>query len=447
MWKVIVLLLISCQALGAAFPGAEGGGALSIGGRNGAVVEVTNLNNSGAGSLRACAEVQRNPRTCVFRVGGSIHLLTPIAIRNPYITIAGQTAPGGGIQLESKGVASVILNISTHDVIIQYVKLRKGYAASCTYASQGCGTNLGIWGGYNIIVDHLSLAWSMDDSVNYWGVMRDTTIQNSIVAEGLKVQSTAFNIGNGAGGNIDIHHNLLMTFHLRIPEYQGVASSRLVNNIFYNNEVLNVQLLTGTTGKVDSIGNVFKMGPLSQTAANKSPELVGGGKTSLYMLSNRGRHQANPAGNQWGMAFVGKYNDVTTGPWPTSGRRATPLTKTFIPIVPTSTAGLIDSLLPTVGASRRLDCAGGWVMNRDSVDTRLVKQVQTNTGNKTIIAKESDVGGYPTLDKGTPCPDNDKDGMPNAWELGHKLNPNNAADRNYTAANGYRNLENYLAGL
>jgi pectate lyase len=447
MWKVIALLLISSQAFGAAFPGAEGGGALSVGGRNGVVIDVTNLNNSGPGSLRQCAEVDTRPRTCVFRVGGSIHLSTPIAIRNPYITIAGQTAPGGGIQLESKGVASVLLNSSAHDVIISYIKLRKGHAASCTYASQSCGTNLGIWGGYNIIADHLSLAWSMDDSVNYWGAMRDTTFQNSIVAEGLAIQSTAFNIGNGAGANVDIHHNLLMSFHLRIPEYQGVSSSRLVNNIFYNNEVLNTQLLTGTGSKIDAIGNVFKRGPLSQTATNKSPEFVGSGKTSLYLLSNIGYHQTNPAGDQWKMAFVGKYNDYTTGPWPTSARRTTPLTKTFVPIVTTSTDGLIVGLISTVGASRRLDCAGGWVMNRDSVDARLVNQVLANTGNKTIIANEGQVGGYPVLAKGTPCADSDKDGMPNEWEIGHKLNPNNAADRNTMSSNGYRNLENYLAGL
>ncbi|HLO14114.1 MAG TPA: hypothetical protein VK206_04735, partial [Anaerolineales bacterium] len=142
-----------------AFPGAEGFGAQSVGGRGGKVIEVTNLNDSGPGSLRACAAAQ-GPRICVFRTGGTITTQSEIVVTNPFLTIAGQTAPGGGITLRaSQSYTGETLVISTHDVIIRYVRFRAGASALANSVRRSLTLNNG---GYNIILDHDSLSWATD---------------------------------------------------------------------------------------------------------------------------------------------------------------------------------------------------------------------------------------------------------------------------------------------
>jgi hypothetical protein len=105
------------------------------------------------------------------------------------------------------------------------------------------------------------------------------------------------------------------------------------------------------------------------------------------------------------------------------------------------------SLVSTVGASRRLDCSGNWVSNRDTVDARLINQYRTNTGINFVPGSETEVGGLPVIANGTPCADADNDGMPDLWERARGLNDRDATDRNRLASNGYTNLENYLNGL
>ena len=131
---------------------------------------------------------------------------------------------------------------------------------------------------------------------------------------------------------------------------------------------------------------------------------------------------------------------------PVAWRRSTPLPNMTYPIIAEPVEGLEASLLPIVGASRRLDCNGNWVANRDAVDLRLINQYHTNTGNRFLLANESQVGGFPVIANGTPCPDSDHDGMPDQWEISKGLQPNSAADRNAIAGSGYTNLEVYLAG-
>jgi hypothetical protein len=154
-----------------AFPGAQGGGANSVGGRGGNVYEVTNLNDSGTGSLRACVEDNLNygPRTCVFRVGGTIVLNSSMNVTHPYLTVAGQTAPGGGIQIRLNNAltytsGNYIFVVAAHDVILRYLRLRHGYIPGDNPANYWSGgavaTNLTSDGGYNIIVDHNSMEWA-----------------------------------------------------------------------------------------------------------------------------------------------------------------------------------------------------------------------------------------------------------------------------------------------
>lgn len=168
-----------------AFPGAEGFGANSVGGRGGRVIEVTNLDDSGPGSLRAAIEADR-PRTVVFRVGGTIELQSGLEITNPFITIAGQTAPGGGITLRNDpSNADTSLKIETHDVVIRYIRSRPGPSTELhgTLDAITIGNQEG--GTYNVIVDHSSFSWATDEVVNSWYDAHDITIQWSIVSEGL----------------------------------------------------------------------------------------------------------------------------------------------------------------------------------------------------------------------------------------------------------------------
>ena len=141
------------SARGAAFPGAQGGGAASVGGRGGAVIEVTNLNDSGTGSLRACTSAS-GARTCVFRVSGNIQLTSQLYITNPYLTIAGQTAPGGGITLSARGTSQRVFTVATNNVVIRYLRVRHGYNAACaaTGSNGNCGSNIEITTGGTAIM-------------------------------------------------------------------------------------------------------------------------------------------------------------------------------------------------------------------------------------------------------------------------------------------------------
>ena len=149
-----------------AFPGAEGFGADAKGGRGGAVIKVTNLNDSGSGSLRACVEAS-GPRTCVFEVGGTIELDSRIKISDPYLTIAGQTAPGGGITIRnsaSNEKGDTFLT-ATHDVVIRYIALRPGHAAGSTTTNRATSIfDSGDGSVYNVILDHISMSWASDDN-------------------------------------------------------------------------------------------------------------------------------------------------------------------------------------------------------------------------------------------------------------------------------------------
>jgi len=437
----------------AAFPGAMGGGAQSIGGRGGRVIEVTNLNDSGPGSLRACAAAS-GPRTCVFRVGGTISLLSDLDVVNPYLTIAGQTAPGGGILLRGTSVLGYMLAVRTHDVIVRYLRVRLGYNSS---RSDQSGSNIVILpGAYNVVVDHCSISWSDDENVVVWANsgpgQHNVTIQWSLVAEGLEGHSTGMITGaanhtlGDAIQNVDLHHSLLMNNMNRNPLIK-TNGSRVVNNLIYNWSYFAMGLEGGA--KVDILGNKFKSGPLSPNnyevryyyqsqTGTASPPL------SVYLRRNVGPHNSSGTLDNWLMmnnaAFYGSDEGLVSRQY----ERSAPLAAQSIPISEDPVSSLESLMLPAVGASHRLDCNGNWVANRDAVDTRLINEYQTGAGR--IPVRESDVGGFPTIASGTPCTDTDADGMPDAWEATEGLTPNDPSDGPRIATNGYTNLENYLNG-
>jgi hypothetical protein len=203
----------AAQAAPAAFPGAQGGGAVSVGGRGGSVFNVTNLNDSGPGSLRECATAS-GPRTCIFRVGGTIRFRTPLYIRNPFITIAGQTAPGGGILLRGTSMDksindSSMIQIWASDVIIRYLRVRVG--AGDWPAETGRGVSVRT--GSRIMLDHLSISWSPDDTVELWdqrtgqASAKNYTLSNSIISEGLSEGKGVINGTNSSSGGIEMTNN------------------------------------------------------------------------------------------------------------------------------------------------------------------------------------------------------------------------------------------------
>lgn len=265
-----------------AFPGAEGFGAYSRGGLNGQVIEVTNLHDNGPGSLRAALEA-KGPRIVVFRVGGTIELLSRIKIENPFITIDGQTAPGAGITVKNhpSNLRSPI-EIKTHDVIMRYIRSRPGPSAQPSDTVDA----LTISAGYNIIIDHCSFSWATDEIINTWNDVHDITIQWSIIAEGLNNSthpkgrhSKGMLIGSAGSERISIHHNLFANNYDRNIDINATGVVDVVNNVFYN--AVRWTEIKDKYGdqKINIVGNYYKLGPSS-----------GNDGYEVFYYKNRGRH-------------------------------------------------------------------------------------------------------------------------------------------------------------
>jgi hypothetical protein len=459
------LLLTSLSATNtsatpAAFPSAQGGGAAAAGGRGGSVCVVTTLNDSGRNSFRDCL-TRSGPRTVVFRTAGIIWLKNGIYVTNPYITIAGQTAPGGGIILAGRLMnTDSMVYIETHDVVVRYIRLRVGTGPG--HFPAGIGGVTGFFVGnadvYNVILDHISISWTDNKPVTVWANygpgIHNFTMQWTMTNEGFAGHAVGSNVGNQNGTftaftDIDFHRNFWSDYSHRLPLVTQ-KTMRLVNNIIYNWSFY----ATGTEGpqSSDIISNLYKAGPLNAKAQSHElhfTDLSGSsgfnGPPSVYLLGNRGPNQPNSTGDQWAMASrVTKENGDEMGPVPLRWRRSTPLPAEQFPITPDDVNDLENTLLPTVGASERLDCNGNWVLNRDAVDTRLINEYKTGTG--IIPTSENDVGGFPIIDPGTPCADSDRDGMPDAWEIAHGLNPKDPSDGPKLNRDGYTNLEHFLNG-
>jgi pectate lyase len=446
-----------------AFPGAEGSGAVSVGGRGGQVIEVTNLNDSGTGSLRAALQAP-GPRIIVFRVGGTIEIETALDVSEPYLTIAGQTAPGDGIclRLSPKDAANDSVNradmlmIATHDVVIRYLRLRLG-----PHPKGRHGRCLGIYPWrdyvpYNVIVDHCSISWGTDENFTVWtptgsaGVPHDLTVQRSIISEGLYGHACGFISGGDDCEDmtdIDVHHNLFAHNSNRMPLLKN-ENGRVVNNIVYDWEWYGSGFEGGVTA--DIVGNYYKIGPSDtgeyeiewQTHWSSCPDTGPPGNPSVYIAGNKGPHNSDPQADNWPMIHACPDWD-NCGAMLTAYRRTTPQRTPTYPITVDPVLDLDSVLLNDVGCSRRLDASGKWVTMRDAVDSRIVTEYQTGTGM--IPKTPSDVGGYPTYNDGTPYPDSDSDGMSDTWENTKfgSLSRNGTGDLD---GDGYTDLEEFLNG-
>lgn len=450
-----------------AFPGAEGGGKYSFGGRGGKVLVVTNLNNDGPGSLRWACE-QGGARTIVFNVSGIIRINSPLIIRAPYITIAGQTAPGDGVC-----VAGETVWINTHDVIIRYMRFRRGETNVGRRDDAIGGNPVG-----NIIVDHVSASWGLDENMSMYRHMyndstgkpeekRPTvniTIQNSIFAEALDTWNHAF--GSTLGGeNCSFVRSLWANNAGRNPSIGWNGIFNFANNVVFN--WVHRSMDGGDyTAMYNIINNYFKPGPATPKDNNVGHRIVKpeSGRSKLkYHVYGRAYVHGN---------IMEGYDKVTQDNWnggvqveelPNTGEYTdamkwnTPLPMPELTVIPTLEAKTFV-----------LANAGATLPKRDAVDTRIVKQVTTgkidylegvklpetqfkhrrlpiDSYKQGIITDPIQVGGYPEY-KGTPYKDSDSDGIPDAWEVKNGLNPKDASDAAKMSKknNGYTNIETFL---
>lgn len=453
------------QAKIVAFPGAEGGGRFSFGGRGGRVLVVTNLNDDGPGSFRWACE-QGGARIIVFNVAGIIHLKSPVSIKAPYVTIAGQSAPGDGVCIAGESVL-----IDTHDVVIRFMRFRRG-ATEVTRRDDAIGGN----GVGNIIIDHVSASWGLDENMSMYRHVYDrggkdeklptvnVTIQNSIFSEALDAYNHAF--GSTIGGlNSMFARNLWANNISRNPSVGMYGDFSLVNSV-----VFNWWNRTADGGDHRSfynfINNYYKPGPITPAGAPISYRIL---------KPESGRDAANK--DQFGKAYVsGNIIEgnakVTANNWDCGVQPDVKNDKEVLAAIRSNKPNQLAqvTIIPTEQAyTYVLKNVGATLPVRDAVDQRIVETVKTgkvyvapdakpfygrfikrrlppDSYNQGIITHPSQVGGYPEY-KGTPYKDSDNDGMPDDYETKNKLNPDDASDAGRIAKNGYSNIENYLNGL
>jgi hypothetical protein len=446
-----------------AFPGAQGGGAASLGGRGGVVMEVTNLNDSGTGSLRACVQTS-GPRTCVFRVGGIIHPQSTIRANSGSLTIAGQTAPGGGIVIQGdKMPEGTILFFAGSDTIVRYLTCSVGNGSGHSpgpSSGSGCmelasGTNQ-----HNVVFDHITFRWWDDKpyvmlSNAGFSPITKTVMQWSLFYEpnaGHVVGPMTDDTGGFANGDTDddFHHNLLVNIGHRLPLY-NTRSGRWINNIVYNWQFY--ALLTQGGVKMDIIGNRYVAANLNSGNTNHEfdfnnaqssddPDGSNPGPPSIYLSGNIGPHQSDPGGSQTVMTSQGDEGGDNGNAVPSSWFRSSPMAATTFPIEADDEGDLDSVMLGTVGNSRGVDCSGNWANRRDSNDSRIVSQYQ-NRGNGTFFTSAS----QPSVSGGSACTESLHDGIPDQWKSANGLSTTDPTLYKQIAPNGYTYLENYMNGV
>jgi pectate lyase len=418
-----------------AFPTAEGFGATARGGRGGAILFVTNTNDEGPGTLRACIEAE-GPRTCVFRVSGTITLeKQSLVVKHPYLTIAGETAPGDGIAIRNSPTQiRPSIELITQDVIIRHLRLRPGphTVEAC------CSGALGFYGkaARNIIIDHVSASWGSDETVDSedasFFTVQWSFITEPLVNGGPGKHGRARNMLFTKGGNISVHHNLFALGRFRNPQIQpglksGIAD--VVNNVLYSPvwdyvvsfsdrwapvkaNVIGNYKAAGKSDKSDRLVHLFEDGDHGFSV------FLGGNIDETYRATDS-VDEAEALGEPFR-----KY--VSDEPFKVPG------------VTTMAASDAYDAVLLGSGATKPV---------RDEVDARIVDQVR----NKTGVLLKSDptkVGGWPVLRSAPPPADLDADGMADAWEMSVGLDPSSKADGNQDLdGDGWTNFEEYLHEL
>ena len=459
----LVGLLVACNkseptppapAAKIAFPGAEGGGKYTTGGRGGMVCHVTSLSDdyNDRGSLRYNLSLA-GTKTIVFDVSGTINLESPLIITQGSLTIAGQTAPGDGICIAGYPVV-----IKAGNIILRFLRFRMGDQNNVE------GDALSINDCKDVIIDHCSFSWSTDECVSVYG-NTNFTLQYSFITESLR-KSVHVKGNHGYGGiwggtNASFHHNLLAHHDSRNPRFDHDYVNKkcagpidYVNNVVYNwggnssygGEGTN----KGAGGRhINMVKNYYKYGP----ATSKKTRLV---DPTVACADNCGK---SPGGTvEPGKFFLsGNYmygsTEVTNNNWKGSTQ-------------PQSVAGVNDRWIEGMTLLSNEETAeeafetvltkAGCSLHRDVIDTRIVGEVRngnytytgSNGSTKGLIDSPSDVGGYPELKSEATPKDTDHDGMPDEWEEAQGLDKTSLDDgKQYTLNENYTNLEVYLNEL
>lgn len=439
-WLVAMglLCMVGCSTPGRelpSFPGAAGYGSTTPGGRGGRVIRVTSLEDNGPGTLRAAVNAA-GPRIVVFAVGGRIHLTSPLMVGQPYLTVLGQTAPGGVV------VTGSCLRMRTHDVILRGVRFRAGDDPMGGDPGERDALNFlgGPWprtdGGdgldqtpRNVIVDHCSFAWSVDESVGTWAPVgqsriEDVTLSWCIFTEPLDA-SIHHKISHGANlligdnvGPVTVHHCLLAMGQFRHPAFKGGAKLEFINNLVYNwGSQAAVSFCDGVNdpGVATFIGNHYVVGPMSD--AGSAMKFHQG---KVYLRDNLGPRRTEDSQPQTDVLDVG-HN--------------------FIVPEPPIALSIPHPDAPRQATAAVLARAGAHYPQRDRVDARTLRHFARRTGGPINSVEEA--GGWPELPPVAPAVDRDSDGLPDAWEVAHGLDPKNPADSRRLAPSGYAWIEEW----
>lgn len=420
------------------FPTAEGFGAASVGGRGGRVIQVTNLADSGTGSLRACM-MATGPRTCVFRVSGTIELLTQIKPTSGYLTVAGQTAPGDGIAIKNhpSNLTGSPLYLNAPHIIIRHLRVRPGPTGG---TKQDTTDSITVDSrAVNTILDHVSLSWATDEPFNTTKNASNVTIQWSMVYEGLsKSTHKSGEHSKGMfleGHNITAHHVFMAHATDRMPNAGVGTRADFVNLISYNmrekaHQYFSMQqkqslTTSGLKRQVNVVGNWVSMGPSSM----RGTAIFGGNYDEQYSTSP-------------GMAEFYLYQNV-------DGRRRSyssddrlfmdPMDWKYVRQQPIG--NLSVQLFSSADQGVRDVVAFAGAFPRDASDRRVLQTFLSCSGQ--IIDSPAQVGGWPALQSGVAYTDNDADGMDDNWEQRQNITSGTAdAD-----GDGYTNLEEFLNEL
>ncbi|MFH7018346.1 polysaccharide lyase family 1 protein [Flavobacterium sp. FlaQc-47] len=428
-----------------AFPGAEGYGRFAVGGRGGKVIEVTNLNDDGPGSLRDAVNQQIGPRTIVFNVSGNIKLASRLVVNQPYITIAGQTAPGEGITLSRAPIG-----LTGNDGVVRFLKVRIGGGTTFD--------GMGLTGANYSIIDHCSISWTIDESFSSRGA-HHITLQRTLISEALnvaghdkyeagKMHGYAATIGGDIGS---FHHNLLAHNYGRNWSIGGGLNGDgfysgkvdITNNVVYN---WGHRTTDGGANEVNFVNNFYKPGASTDifVALNAQHEGVGKGMQRYYFNGN---------------VMPGYFDEKSQE----KGRKMTVSNKEIVEYETFVDKPFFESYVETQSAKAAyknvLSDVGANQPFFDKHDNRIVDETLKGTftykGSKSglggMIDNEQDAGGWPDFATETrPADfDTDHDGLPNWWEKAFGLNENSKAgdfsDANSdTDKDGFTQLDNYL---
>lgn len=447
-----------------AFPGAEGFGATALQRCRALpleVLEVSNLEDSGPGSLRDVIESASNDRfsIVVFRVGGYITLHRRLQAEDRHcLYVAGQTAPGDGITI--RGYNGIRFHGTNEDVVLRHFRVRLG-------AGGQSGGTIAVYinEGNRVVLDHLSTSWASEKLIVVSAQAPDSvvniSVQRTLLAEVLADHPTAMQLtgeprNNPPNRDISIHRNMLAHNGYRNPQL-GTWNVQFVNNIVYN--WLQGASQTGGPDNVshgDFVNNYYKPGPMTDERYLYEITVDCGtkpGYVSVYAAGNVGPHNRDPSASsreQWTTQrvtacyyqsgpHVGASVPLRLDPQRNS-RLETPAL--FPPIERSALEAELD-VAADVGANAMVTCTGAIVQRQDAVDLRILNEYALGTGVGRPPASEAAVGGFPNLSAGSPCVDSDADGLPDEWELRYPAarNPSGDDDRD-----GYLNIEEFLNG-